>query len=117
MLAEFLAQKHHYGWSVRRDGEPRFIAFGVDWTQGGIFVGDIVWHPKASNREKLESIAALLDFLRQDFVVLFASKHNDKKGYERLVDYGIARRVGSVHGFNDERESLALFQTRTLKKW
>lgn len=114
-LEDFLAEKVHYGWSVRRQGEPRLIAFGVDAAPGTLFVGDVVWHPKASPREKLEHVAALLDALRRDMVAIFAFEHKHKAFYERLIDYHIARRVGTLYGLTVAPDRLSLLQTRTLK--
>lgn len=105
----FLAEHHDYGWSVRKDGDPVLVALGRDFMPGAIMIGDLIWHPKASPRQRIEMVSALLERVRQFATALFTAKFEHKRFYERLCGYKLIRRVGTVYG----EEAVTLWQTRT----
>jgi len=90
VLNEFLLTNYDKGWSVRKNGEPIALVFGV--LAEFIVIGDVIYHPKASPRDKIGAAAMLFEKVS----CIVRSSQEDKSFYERLMDYGILRRVGKL---------------------
>jgi len=106
VFEDFVFDNYTNAWSVRENNEPIIIIFGV-LVSGFILAGDVIWNPKAGAKNKVMAVAKFFDEVKD---VLIFSEFNDKPFYERFMDYGILRRVGTVYKDN---ERMAQFQTRS----
>ena len=113
VMDEFIKNNYELNWSVRMNGKTLFVLFGKNLHKF-IFLGDAVWWPKASNRKKVESVSAVLNYIRKQSVAFLESNYNDKRFYEFMSDHGILRRVGSIYDTEQRGSRTALFQTRPL---
>lgn len=115
-----LTNVYHRGWvleSVTKKGRmPVGVVFGIDNT-AFLFMGDLLWFPWASDRNKTESIIYFVNKIRRDNVLVFWTPVNDsrkKKYLEYIAKHGIARRVGTL----ELNEPMAIFQSRKPRdKW
>lgn len=109
----FILQNHDYAWSLRRNGEPKGIVFGVD-AGATVVIGDVIWHPKTTVREKLELSAALGESLRKDNVAIIRSSYEHKHFYETLCSWRILRRVGTLYDVPESGQRSLEYQTRGI---
>lgn len=105
VFENFVFENYTNAWSVRDNNDLIVIIFGI-LISGFTFVGDVIWNPKAGAKNKLMAGAK---FFTETKDVLMLSEFKDKPYYERLMDYGILRRVGTVYKDNAR---MAQFQTR-----
>lgn len=103
-LDNLIALNYTHAWSVR-DQNPICMVFGLEFG-GFIHIGDVIWNPKATPRQKLEAGAKFFQDIPETVVT---SSLRDKHFYEKLMNYGFLRRVGSVY---KKGKRYALFQTR-----
>jgi len=75
-----------------------------------LMLGEIVWFPWASARNKLEAILTFLNGLRDELVILEWAPFEQRKSWEHVCRYGVMRRVGTVYDMTPE--PLAVFQSR-----
>ncbi len=75
-----------------------------------MWLGDVIWFPWASSRNKYESIVNFLNELRRMYVGLFTCTLGDKKFYENIARHGVIRRVGTLYDITEDK--LAQWQTR-----
>lgn len=105
--------KYDYGWTIEAPTSKGVIPVGcVFGIQNGdfIMVGDLIWFPWASNRNKLEGIIEYINGVRKEHLVLFYSQEKDKRFYVHIMRYGIINRIGRIDEIYDEPATL--FQTR-----
>lgn len=76
-----------------------------------LYLGDTTWFPWSSDRNKLESIANLLNELRRQYIVMFFCNMRDKEFYVNIAKRGVIRRVGTIYDLLIDGPS-PLFQTR-----
>jgi hypothetical protein len=105
---EYLMVNYQYAWSLQ-GSETMAVAFGIAG-RDAIQVVDTIWAPKISPRQKLETAIGLFDYMRKETVLMMNVSLNDKKFLERMVDYGLLRRVGTFFDIDNNR--LVQFQTR-----
>ena len=105
VLDEFIASHYTHAYSVRSNDDPICVVFGIGASEF-IIIGDVIWNPKASNRQKIEAHSKFFTEINNSIVF---SDFDNKKFYERLMDYKILRRVGTVY---KDGQRLAQFQTR-----
>lgn len=75
-----------------------------------MMMGEIVWFPWASTRNKLEAALTFFNGLRDELVIMEWSPHSERRSWEHICRYGIMRRVGTVYGMANE--PMAVFQTK-----
>lgn len=107
-MESFIVDHHDYAWVVRHEETPLAIVFGRD-TTGGIFAGDIVWFPKATRRQRMEVGVAFFDTLRAEASILVTTAYSGRALYEKLRDWRILRRVGTLYDADGGR--MPLYQT------
>lgn len=92
---------------------PVGIIFGVMPSKGNkiIWIGDFVWFPWASKRNRLETTVHFLNQIRGDQTVLGFATADEIPFFEHVCKYGVSRRVGTVFDMLDAGPA-ALFQTR-----
>jgi len=75
-----------------------------------LWLGDAIWFPWASGRNKYESMVNLFNELRREYVAMFTCTLGDKNFYEKVARHGVIRRVGTLYDITEDR--LAQWQTR-----
>ena len=89
-------------------------------------MGDMVWYPRASDRNTLESALNLFDTIRKQvfdtkkevgdplryFTALEFSRIEDKRFFERIADRGVLRKVGHIVDLYANGPAV-LFQTKS----
>ena len=75
-----------------------------------LWLGDAVWFPWTSSRNKYESVVNILNELRRHYVAVFTCTLKDKKFYENVARHGVIRRVGTLYDITEDK--LAEWQTR-----
>jgi len=75
-----------------------------------LWLGDAIWFPWASSRNKYESMVNIFNELRRKYVAVFTCTLDDKKFYEKVARHGVIRRVGTLYDISEEQ--LAQWQTR-----
>lgn len=110
-LDGFIRSNFDYNWSAKNNDMVVMTAFAKSCGPF-ILLSDPIYHPKASSRQKLECAGAILNEIRKDFVGLIHSEFEYKKFYEKLMDYKILRRVGTMYDTQEKGSRSTVFQTR-----
>ena len=77
---------------------------------GMLWLGDAIWFPWASSRNKYESMVNLFNEVRKHYVGIFTCTLDDKTFYESIAKHGVIRRVGTLYDVAEDK--LAEWQTR-----
>ena len=107
-MEDFILSNYDFGWAVRGE-EPLLTVFGREAGQF-VMLGDVVWSPVATPRQKLESAVTLFEAIRETIPAILHSPMGYKKFYERLCDRKLLRRIGTA--FDLDGEKFSVFQTR-----
>lgn len=76
-----------------------------------MIVGDMIWFPWASSRNKIESAVAFFNAIRKEIPMMEYADEKAKPFFEMIAKHGVMRRVGT--SFNVYRgQSTAVFETR-----
>ena len=108
-LDEFIQSYYDYAWSVRDEDKTLGVTFGRE-VAGMVFVGDVIWHAKASKRQKYESYAALISSL--DMVLMFTAPLEYKNLFDKLINRKLVRRVGTVYDIGGIDNRTRVYQSR-----
>ena len=110
-MDEFIQNNYDLSWSIKKDGQTLLILFGKD-NGKFIILGDVIWWPKTTNRQRLQSVAAVLKEIRKIKVGLIEADYQYKRFYEILCNHKILRRVGSLYDTDRPGSRTTFFQTR-----
>ena len=113
--------RYHGAWTLFAETKRGFIPVGFVFAfyshaehalSPFMIIGDIVWCPWASARNKIESAVHFFDRIRNQIpMVGYAHGETDKRFFEMIAKHGVMRRVGTtfnvVHG-----QPTAVFETR-----
>lgn len=113
--------RYHAAWTLFAETPKGFIPVGFvlafhshpdPMMSPFMIVGDIVWCPWATKRNKVESAVGFFSQIRNTIpMVDYAHGDVNKKFFEMLARHGVMRRIGTtfniVHG-----EPTAVFETR-----
>lgn len=89
---------------------PVGLAMGVPTIHKMIALGDFNWFPWASSRNIYESTVNIINDLRGKTNLLMTVDLSNKRFAEKIAANGIMRRVGTLHGVEDD--PIAVFQSR-----
>lgn len=99
-VKEFLAQ-FPAEWIFDAPTKDGIIPVGVGlaaYSMGELVIlGDVIWFPWTSLRNKLESALNLIEASRGENILLDFASEEDQSFYVRLCKYGSIRRVGTVY--------------------
>lgn len=88
--------------------EPRLSPFMI--------VGDLVWFPWASARNKMESAVNFFNTIRRSIpMVDYAHGDENKKFFEMIARHGVMRRIGTTFSVV-KGEPTALFETISAER-
>lgn len=77
-----------------------------------MIVGDMIWFPWASRRNRIESAVNFFDRVRSEIPMVEYANAAAQKFFEMICRHGIMRRVGTMHNVYPG-EATAVFETRT----
>jgi hypothetical protein len=83
--------------------DPRYAPFMI--------VGDLIWFPWASSRNRIESAVQFFSRGRAGIPMVEYARETDKKFFESIARHGVLRRVGTSHNIYPN-EPAAVFETR-----
>lgn len=113
-VQEFLAQ-FPAEWVFDAPTKDGIIPVGVGlaaYVLGEIvIIGEILWFPWASLRNKLESALNLIEASRQENTLLDFADESDQPFYVRLCKYGSVRRVGTLYKLDGTK--IAQYQSKS----
>lgn len=90
---------YNFGWTFLKDNKP--IGFTFASSVGPfLFLGDAIWLPNASPRNKIEHATNLLNILRKETKAMFTCEQKDNDYYLHIARHGIIRRVGHITGMD-----------------
>lgn len=113
--------RYHAAWTLFAESVKGFLPVGFVFAFHShsdpvlspfMIVGDIVWCPWATPRNRMESAVNFFNMIRHEIpMVDYAHGDENKKFMEMLARHGIMRRVGTT--FNVVKgEGVAVFETR-----
>lgn len=116
-----VTQRYHAAWTLfgetAKGFEPvgfifAFHAHAHPGLSPFMVIGDIVWCPRASARNKVESAVHFFANIRKEMPLMdYAHGERNKKFMEMVAKHGVLRRIGTT--FNVVRgEPCAIFETR-----
>ncbi len=98
--------------SSRNVREP--VGLIVGWVRGRVVqVGEMIWYPWATNRNRIEGAVQFFDTMRREFHVMDFAQMKDKGFFEMICRHGILRKVGHLHGLYPNGPAV-LFETKEL---
>lgn len=115
---QFVLENIQACWVLEARTKKGFIPVGVShghWFFDALLIGDTVWFPWASDRNKIESMVKLINELRKEHKLLGMIHPRDKDFFVYVAKHGIIRRVGTIYDFNPEGP-MAMFQSR-MPQW
>ncbi len=116
--------RYHGAWTLFAESKKGFLPVGIVFAfyshaehplSPFMIIGDMVWFPWATPRNKIESAVNFFDQIRKTVpMVDYAHGDTNKRFFETICRHGIMRRVGTT--FNIVRgEPTAVFETRSEK--
>lgn len=116
---EIVVKRYHGAWTLFASTKRGFMPVGMVfafWSHGELspfmIVGDIVWFPWASARNKVESAVNFFHIIRQTYPMMdYAYGDTNRRFFDVLCQHGVMRRVGTT--FNVVKgEPVAVYETR-----
>lgn len=108
------------GWTLSAESPKGFMPVGIVL---GIYshpnpafapfmiIGDMLWFPWASSRNKIESAVAFFHSIRREIPMMEYADEKAKPFFEMIAQHGIMRRVGTTYNVYKGRAA-AVFETR-----
>lgn len=75
-----------------------------------MILGDMIWMPWASRRNRIEAAVHFFNVARNDIPMVEYAREKDKRFFEMIAKHGIMRRVGTMHNVY-RGEQCAVFET------
>jgi len=96
-----------------RDFMPVGVVFGITPFFGKpvMWLGDFIWFPWASKRNKIETGVHLFNQMRKEVTVFGFAEPESISYFEHICRYGVMRRAGTVFDMTQDGP-MAIFQTR-----
>lgn len=96
-----------------KDAMPVGVVFGIKPFYGHavLWVGDFIWFPWASKRNKLEAAVHFLNQMRKTNTVIGFAETSAIDFFEHICRYGVARRAGTMFDMFEEG-ARGIYQTR-----
>lgn len=115
-----ITSTYHGSWTLFAESRKGFIPVGLVlgfWSHPNprfapfMIIGDMIWFPWASARNRIESAVGFFHRIRSDIAMVEYARAEHKRFFEMICQHGIMRRIGT--SFNVyPGESTAVFETR-----
>ena len=76
-----------------------------------LIIGDMVWFPWSSARQRIEAAVNFFNEARKEVAFMEYARKEDKKFFEMIAKHGIMRRIGTSHNIYPG-EPATIFETR-----
>lgn len=113
-----LAERYGHAFTLEaappgKDLMPVGLCFGITPFYGKdvMWLGDFLWFPWASSRNKLESAVHMFNKLRKETTIFGFAEEEAVPFFEQICRYGVMRRAGTVFDMMQDGP-MVLFQTR-----
>ena len=110
-IDNFIQENYHFAYSIRDSEKTLLVAFALN-VGDMLFINDVVWGAKTLFHSRIKSAYKLLNELRKTSVVILTSEFIDKPFHDRLCDYKVLRRVGTIYDLHDQDNRTSFYQTR-----
>lgn len=109
VMTDWMVSQYDFAWTIECEGKPVGVVNAINC---GLFVlmGDSIWFPWASPRNKIEGFVRLIVTLREQMMLMGYATQKDKNFFVHIAKHGVIRRVGTIHELGEE--PLAFFQSR-----
>lgn len=115
--------RYHGGWTLFAETRKGYLPAGMVFAfyshadpalSPFMIVGDIVWFPWATPRNRVESAVNFFAVIRATIPMMdYSCRERDKRLFETICKHGVMQRVGTT--FNVVRgEPCAIFETRAV---
>ena len=103
-----MLSEYEFGWTFIENNTPIGFIFGI---KAGplVLVGDVIWLPMATERNKVEHIVNYINVIRRQMKIIFYTSEKWKKFYLYVAKLGITKRIGNIQ---DMSEPLTLWESR-----
>ncbi len=111
---------YHAAWTLFAESKRGVLPIGLVlgfWSHHDaerapfMILGDMIWFPWASLRNKIESAVNFFNEARREIPMVEYARMKDKRFFEMIARHGIMRRVGTSHNVY-RGEPAAVFETR-----
>ena len=117
-FADHVAVRYHRAYTMvatppKRDHMPVGMVFTIlpFYGKNVMWVGDFIWFPWASPRNRLEATVHFLNQMRREHAILGFAEPESIEFFEHVCRYGVLRRAGTVFDMLQEGP-MGVFQTR-----
>lgn len=76
-----------------------------------MIIGDMLWFPWASPRNRVETAVSFFNEIRYEMPVVEYARQKDKKFFEMLMKHGVMNRVGKTHSVYADEPAI-IYETR-----
>jgi hypothetical protein len=121
-FVETVQQRYSGAWTMFAETRKGFMPVGVIFAfyshrdpalSPFMIVGDLVWFPWASKRNRVESAVNFFDRIRKTIpMVDYAHGEANKRFFEMVSKHAVMRRVGTTYNVHKGGEPVAIFETR-----
>ena len=120
-LEQELIESYHGAWTLIAETSRGFLPVGVVLgfyshhnpdKAPFMILGDILWMPWASPRNKVETMVGFFNAMRAEIPMVEYANMETKPFFEMIARHGIMRRVGTSHNVYPG-EPTAIFETRS----
>lgn len=108
-FADHVSQNYDAGWAFYAPSKEGYRPVGmvfVVFVRSLTFVGDMVWFPWASARNRLESTVHWFDQMRKQGGVTEYARAQDEAFFEMVAKHGVLRRVGLKYTIYDGEKAI-----------
>ena len=119
-LGDEIIENYDGAWTLLAETKRGFMPVGVvlgffshrDPAKAPfMIVGDMLWFPWASDRNKVETAVGFFHAVRDEVPFVEYANLETKKFFETIAKHGVMRRVGTTHNVYPG-EPTAIFETR-----
>lgn len=115
-----IKQTYHATWTLFAETSRGFVPVGIIlgfWSHPNprfapfMIVGDMVWFPWATARNRIESAVNFFNGVRHEIQMVEYANESAKRFFEMLAGHGVVRRVGTMFNVYPG-QATAVFETR-----
>ena len=117
-FTDHVAERYHVAYTLmaappNKDVMPVGVVFGIKPFHGEpvMWLGDFIWFPWASIRNKLEAAVHFMNQIRKELTIVGFCEPEAINFFEHICRYGVLRRAGTVFDMIGEGPR-AIYQTR-----
>jgi len=106
---DLIMQTYDYGWALTSKDGDRYGYLFAEQAGPITLLGDVIWLPNVTNRQKIESAVNTINELKKDLYLNLYCDKTDNDFYLHVARHGILKRVGHLHF---TKEHMILWESR-----